>query len=608
MKFFLSALLLSITFQNFAVAQEAAAPPEFETVVKETKFNSSSRVVIDREEIQKSRSKNITTLLATQANVAIVQSNFSPTSIFMRGGDSGHILILVDGIPYYDASTNQRTISLNSFDLKSIQKIEVIKGSQSVLYGGQALTGIIKIDTIPKEIKASRQVLAQAGNFNQKNLSANGVVSITENFGLVLSGNHSSKDALSPLLDSDKKYPSRLGTADLALVHYGVLDSFLKVQTSFDRTFITSTIDNFSAVDADDFTTSTYRTTVTGSTSAKKSFLKPSVTVSHQYSSRLFEQSSAAAGGAEATKQDYVGELTAVRLEAVPYESTFFNLRVGGSYHREKMIFNDRDILQTDAEDEFEGIFAKAEIPFSQNWQIELGERIDYRKMKSPISSHQVGLTVYEMFKLEYATGFKYPGLFQLYASYGNPNLKPERAVTYSASFERNITSDIFTSVTLFETKFDDLVASRGAPPNVIFFNTYSRTKGVEAVGGYRWPDIGLSTSLTLGYQEPRDLDQNNWLSRRPLRTASLKIREELEKVAFGVEVQHVGDRRDREGATRFSTIVPYTLVHATVEGKPTSDISIFGRAQNLFNQRFESNNSFHDEGLNLIAGAEVGF
>ena len=83
MKSMIFSLVCFLSFNLVYAAQE------FETVVKETKFNSSSRVIIDKEEIEKSRVKNVTTLLATQANINIIPSNFTPSSIFLRGGDSG---------------------------------------------------------------------------------------------------------------------------------------------------------------------------------------------------------------------------------------------------------------------------------------------------------------------------------------------------------------------------------------------------------------------------------------------------------------------------------------------------------------------------------------
>ncbi|MBC7467503.1 MAG: hypothetical protein H7256_16050, partial [Bdellovibrio sp.] len=60
------------------IAAKAFAIQDFETVVTDQRFNSSSSIVINKKEIEKSRAKNLTSLLASQANLSIAQSNFQP--------------------------------------------------------------------------------------------------------------------------------------------------------------------------------------------------------------------------------------------------------------------------------------------------------------------------------------------------------------------------------------------------------------------------------------------------------------------------------------------------------------------------------------------------
>ncbi len=111
-----------------------------------------------------------------------------------------------------------------------------------------------------------------------------------------------------------------------------------------------------------------------------------------------------------------------------------------------------------------------------------------------------------------------------------------------------------------------------------------------------------------LAYQEPKDLEQGTWLPRRPLRTASLKVRKEFSDFSVGLDLVHNGDRRDRTGATSYGLLNPYTLVHVIAEYQVLKDLALFTRVQNLFDQRYESNYGFYDEGLNVIAGAEYSF
>jgi outer membrane cobalamin receptor len=90
-----------------------------------------------------------------------------------------------------------------------------------------------------------------------------------------------------------------------------------------------------------------------------------------------------------------------------------------------------------------------------------------------------------------------------------------------------------------------------------------TRTVGAEVLTSYR--DIAHATdySLSLGYQEPKDLSLNNWLVRRPLRTASLKVSQGIyDTASISAELNHTGSRRDRGAAGSYLTIEDYTLLN----------------------------------------------
>lgn len=590
-------------------ALETYAVQEFETVVKDIQFNSSSRIVIDKEEIEKSHAKNVTTLLAEQANISIVVSNFTPSSIYLRGGDSSHVLILVDGVPFYDASTIQRTINLNSLDIKSVQKIEIIKGSQSVLYGGQALSGVIKIDTIPKELKNSGYLMNMAGTQRQTESAGGAIIHTGDQTAVVVRASTSQKDSSSPVMDSHKKYPTRLDTGELGYINRNQpLNYLLKVQTSFDKTDIpTTAFPAYNAADADHFETSTYQLNYTGYFSIPDSYLKPALSISSQQSARLFEQSFVDSGGFP-TKQDYRGDLLALRYEmtALDFEK-YFNLRMGGSFNKEKMIYKDADVLKSDDATEFEGIFVKAQTQAIDHVNLEAGVRSDFNQGKNQIDTYQAGVSLFEDFKIEYSTGFKQPSLFQLFSAYGNADLKPEKSRGFSATLDHQFSNRIFASYTYFENRFENLIVIRGSPQKYENVDS-SETKGHEFSFAYVDASRGTTYNMNVGYQEPYDRSQKTWLVRRPLRTASAKIRQEFGKLGVGAGIIHNGSRRDRTGSTSYGTLVSYTLFNLTADYQLNDQVFLFSRVENIGNIHYESSYGFYDEGVNALAGVQIGF
>lgn len=592
----------------FFYVTSAQGIQEFESLVIDQKFNSSSTIIIDQKEIEKSHAKDLTSLLASQANISITQSNFQPNSIYLRGGDSSHVLILVDGIPFYDTASVQRTTNLNSINLKSVQRIEVIKGSQSVLFGGQALSGVIKIDTFPTEMKTAHFIQSQIGTQQSVSFTGGITQSIIDNQGIIVRASVSRKNNISPVLGSSKTYPSQLAGGDIGYIYHGNdFETLFKIQTSFDKTLIASSdFVSYQSVDADNFETSTYQLSGMGSIRAINTQGRPTLSLATQKSARIYEQDFVSSNGSP-TKQDYHGDLQFSRFEITPIDFQKLKTKLGLSHTEEKLIYQDMDILKSDDKTDFEGAFVKIDYLPSSKFHLEAGARADYKKFKNQINTYQLGATLFNEVRLEFSTGFKQPSLFQLYSSYGNINLEPEKSTSTSISYEKNFTSDWFFSATYFENIFSNLIVALGTP---LHYENVSRSKtvGFEVVTGLHFLERQLFINLALGYQEPRDLDKDNWLVRRPLRTASLKLRKDFNQLGLGLEIIHNGDRRDILGSGKYGTLNSFTYANSTIEYRKNADFTLFMRGQNITDQRYETSYSFYDEGFSLSVGGEATF
>ena len=110
---------------------------------------TSSVVVIDDEEIEESMSTNLSDLIEDKSGLYINSNGAygKATSLFLRGADSSFTLIIVDGVEYSDRSSVGGSSVLDHIELSNVEKIEILKGSQSVLYGSDALAGVINITT-----------------------------------------------------------------------------------------------------------------------------------------------------------------------------------------------------------------------------------------------------------------------------------------------------------------------------------------------------------------------------------------------------------------------------------------------------------------------------
>src|ERR1044071_6291835 len=106
--------------------------------------------VITRERLERSSGRTLEEVLNTVVGTTIVGANNNygntvRTSI--RGSSDGNVLILVDGIPVNDPSVNKNYFDLNFFLIDQVERIEILKGGQSTLYGSDAVAGVINIIT-----------------------------------------------------------------------------------------------------------------------------------------------------------------------------------------------------------------------------------------------------------------------------------------------------------------------------------------------------------------------------------------------------------------------------------------------------------------------------
>lgn len=152
-----------------------------EVVITATRFPKSQRetgkvmVVVDSALIQRSEGKNLAQLLNEQAGLEINGANSSPgkdKSVYLRGATGQYTLILIDGVPLTDASGVGGAFDLRLISLDQIERIEILKGSQSTLYGSDAIAGVIHILTKHKEDKPfGGQASVRYGSYHSLNSS-----------------------------------------------------------------------------------------------------------------------------------------------------------------------------------------------------------------------------------------------------------------------------------------------------------------------------------------------------------------------------------------------------------------------------------------------------
>lgn len=152
---FIGALLCASSLQ--AQTTQVADTLELNNiVVTASKFQQTQRettkpaIIITRADIERSGGKDLPQLLNSQSGIRVNNSYATPSEnsgLFLQGAAASYTLILVDGLAITDPSGTGGTFDLRMIPLADIERIEIIKGSQSTLYGTDAIAGVINIIT-----------------------------------------------------------------------------------------------------------------------------------------------------------------------------------------------------------------------------------------------------------------------------------------------------------------------------------------------------------------------------------------------------------------------------------------------------------------------------
>jgi vitamin B12 transporter len=175
-RFLIVAAVVTSTQLDAQTADEDSIKSLDKVVITATKYptkqSNTGKVVsvITHEQIEQSAGKDLAQVLNEQTGLTVSGSFSNPgkdKSIFLRGASSNYTLILLDGIPLNDPSGTGGTFDIRLIPVEQIERIEILKGSQSTLYGSNAIAGVINIiSKKPESPQLTGRGLLSYGSYN----------------------------------------------------------------------------------------------------------------------------------------------------------------------------------------------------------------------------------------------------------------------------------------------------------------------------------------------------------------------------------------------------------------------------------------------------------
>ena len=558
--------------------------------------------VISRSRIERSSAGSVADLLRTVPGLAVIERGGAggQTQVSLRGAEAQHTLVLIDGIRVNDPSSARDTFDFAVLSLTDIERIEILKGPQSALYGSDAVGGVINIITRRPRRGIQSSATVEGGSYGTRAAKAS-MSGGDDHFRMLFSGSYFASAGFSRVGDRDSG--ERDGTEKFAGTIRGVVNGRDGTSLDFglDGHHQASDIDRSATVDAAGYTSQ--RDLVTGfgrlRFNAHDGRLNNTVTVFAAYSARAF---------GEPTRTTYyrggdVGAEYQAHLKFDALSSLLFGLR--GEQEAAYRKRTDKPEPYYDATRSLFAGYLLYQLPLDR-LNLSFAVRHDGQIGEQGFTTGRVTAVhdfpdVEARVRASLGTGAKRPTVFQL--SF-NAALRPETSIGADLGIEKVLHDGRTTvSATGFWNRFSDMIDFDGD----FFTGTYkniaqAETAGVELALRKRIVPGKLSATLAYTFLHSRDLTTGLPLQRRARHSGKLAVTYTgIKNLEATLSVTAVGKRFNDDLAT--VGLAPYARIDVSASYRVSSEVSLFARIENLLNADYQDVKGYNTAGFSAYAG-----
>lgn len=590
----------------------------------------SSITVITAEEIAARQQPTVEELLKTVPGLSVVANGGlgTTTAVSIRGADAKNTLVLVDGVMFNDPSSGQRDANLANLTTDNVERIEIVRGPMSVLYGSNATAGVINVITKQGSGRPGYYLGGEAGSYGTWK-TYGGARGVVEKFDYSLNLSRSGAQGFSTADDDNGRIPHANGSTSEEdgwknSTFAGKLG--FQVTPDFDLSATTRYMD--SRVDLDSPVSGYLQDNKVVSPKEKyidSEELLAKVNLHNRlFTGRLDSNLYYQRTDKERTVIDdsgrslYNGESSEVGWQGSVAALAGNVVTVGLSYFEEQMDSAGFSAINGQAAN-VASSWLQDQISLGENFDLVAGVRLDdHDRFGSEatwrISPSYVFAASGTTLKAAYGTGFRAPSLYELYApTYGNPSLAAEKSRGWDAGIEQELLDQRLTvGVTYFQTRFENLIQWDFTTWKYAQATGETTTRGVESFARFS-PVAALDLTIAHTYTDTEDATGAR-LTRRPLHKASLAVACRFsEKLRGNAELLRVGERDESPYAkdmygNRVNTLDAYTVVNVAGSYALTPSLDLYGRIDNLFDEEYEEAWSYATPGLSAHGGVKFHF
>ena len=585
--------------------------------------------VITAAQINQAQGKTVPQLLNSLPGITYSGSENNrglSSDVYLRGASAGNTLVLVDGFPVNDASGIAGNYDLNAFPIDQIERIEILKGSNSTLYGSDAVAGVINIIT-KKALNQKLTPTIQAGVGSYKTYtSAVGLNGTINKTGIAINVSNVDYGGFAAPTDvtgnagfKNDGFRQRSISLNLSQAVTDKLTLNGNAQSSYD----TGDLPYGAFQNDNDYTYD--KTFLMAGLGAKLVLPKGALRFNISQNNVWNNYKNLGSDNFGATSEiRNLGRITNTEAILTQNLSERFDITSGADFKysntNQVSSYNSSPLVKSvNIASLYTSVFFKSDI-----FHMELGGRYNHHEKYGDNFTYTINPSVVlnERFKIfvSIASAYVTPSLYQLYSQYGTDDLKPQTTTSYEAGFDLSIVKNVLTFTSdFFKRKTTDVIyfASLSTPPYGKYQNGSKQDdQGFESELNLTYKGLALSgyTAYVVGHLTSVSGAETGNLLRRPKNTYGANAAYTFAKVLnVGVNYKYTGGRFDTEFLnvapySRIDELPSYNIVDVHLQYSPVKAFSVYLDLKNLFDEQYTDWVGYNTRGFNVMSGFKYTF
>lgn len=588
----------------------------------------SSITVISRQDIESRNVSTVWDLLKTVPGIDFRRNgpNSNSSTVSIRGLNGYHTKVMIDGVAIQDTTTTQTLPILNILNTNDVERIEIIRGAASTLYGSNAMGGVVNIITREATEGLSGSLDTEFGSDEYQRYAGafsgtKGIVDFSLGAQWLSDGGISAQK--SPIQNNDDdsfRETSLFGKFGLAIDENTRMEIFGRYSDS-DQEY-----DSGSAASSFTWGGMTFTSPAVpdsgdvhaviwsgGTNISRKNMLDglwdTKLSLAYTESRRDHRDDFGASQG-----DLFIGKTIEGKWQNDIHVADKVTLTLGYDYTEERAKLEDGALFfpnpKVDKTYRTQSPYAQLQIEPIENLFAIAGVRYNDHSVFGDKTTYSASLAYFieqtqTKLKTSWGTGYRAPSISELYGWWGpNAGLKPEESESWDIGFEQNVGQMITCGASYFQNRVKDYIGWNGAG--------YNQISGIKIYGMEAFVKIQPWDRLILGAMYTRQHANNMQQDEASLPyipedkislTADFQATDKINVNLAGI---YVGQRTTDFAGT--NDIHGYTLVNLAASYQLNETVKIYGRIHNLLDQDYEENAGYATRGISLYAGVKASF